>query len=502
MPGLVDAISGCESDFDSVKVRINLNQEIPRALFGGIDTVICSSQSPFGLNELFDYDSTTYDLVWYTDTSGSNPTLVAPYYIPFLSQDSADVYVGLVDKENCSGPITPYLIRKSNTPDAPVTRDTAYCFGGDLAPVEDLVERLPNYIYTYYDDMFFGQATGVYSLGEPEEDVYVYVTATNNYACESDRSIIAIDIFKDTGVYITASPVVIPDGGLTTLTATGANTYVFYGPGSWDDGAIGSDSTSPAILSLQPDSVGTKWYKVRGTRDSTGCKVIDSVQIHVNAFNPGTIGFDVELCAGQRNITYPSGGSGNYTFEWWIGSPVGDTILQIDKATLTFPLGLLPPVYYEDTLRIMRRAIDSDALAISDTVTVSIVNVPPINIVEIDDDYKIPTGHLTSYAAFLNQQVDYTIANKWLIDGVDAAVYNDTLTNVYLDSGRHTIEGRVYYVDTLGRMRCYRSSVVEVDVSDLLPGVLNPEQTVCYDEKPQDLFVIDTASGGSGEYFY
>ncbi|MDA9217904.1 gliding motility-associated C-terminal domain-containing protein [Schleiferiaceae bacterium] len=503
----VDAISGCESDFDSVKVRISINQETPRALFGGIDTVICSSQAPFGLNELFDYDSLNYDLVWYTDTGGSNPTLIAPYYIPFLSTDSVDVYVGLVDKENCAGPITPYLIRKSITPSAPITRDTAYCLGGDLAPVEDLVDRLPSLIYTYYDNPFFGQGTGAYSLDQPEEDVYLYVSATNIYGCESDRSIIGIDIFRDTGVYITAAPVVIPDGGLTTLTATGANTYVFYGPGSWDDGAIGSDSTSPARLTLQPDSVGTKWYKVRGTRDSTGCVGIDSVQVHVNAFEPGTIGFDVELCAGQRptevrNITYPSGGSGNYIFEWWIGSPVGDTILQVNTPTLTFPLGLLPQSYYQDTLRIMRRAIDSEALAISDTVTISIVNVPPINIVEIDDDYVIPTGHLTNYAAFLNHQVDFNVAYKWLIDSVDAGVYDDTLTNVYLDSGRHVIEGRIYYVDTLGRMRCHRSSMVTVDVSDLIPGVLNPEQTVCYDEKPQDLYVVDSASGGSGEYFY
>ncbi|MDC0377478.1 immunoglobulin domain-containing protein, partial [Schleiferiaceae bacterium] len=503
----VDAISGCESDFDSVKVRISINQETPQALFGGIDTVICSSQAPFGLNELFDYDSINYDLVWYSDTGGSNPTLIAPYYIPFLSTDSVDIYVGLVDKENCAGPITPYLMRKSITPAAPVTRDTAYCFGGDLAPVEDLIQRQPGLIYNYYEDPFFGQATGVYNLGEPEEDVYVYVSATNVYGCESDRSMIGIDIFKDTGVYITAAPVVIPDGGLTTLTATGANTYVFYGPGSWDDGAIGSDSTSPAQLTLQPDSVGTKWYKVRGTRDSTGCVGVDSVKVHVNAFDPGTIGYDVELCSGQRptevrNITYPSGGSGNYTFEWWIGSPAGDTILQVDASTLTFPLGLLPPQYYQDTLRVMRRAIDSEALAISDTVTVSIVNIPPVNIVEIDDDYKIPTGHLTNYAMYLNHQVDYTIAHKWLIDDIDAGVYNDTLTGVYLDSGRHEIEGRIYYVDTLGRMRCNRKSMVVVDVSDLLPGVLNPEQTVCYNEKPQDLYVLDSASGGSGEYFY
>ena len=503
----VDVISGCESDFDSVKVRISINREIPRALFGGIDTVICTSEAPFPLDQLFDYDSLNYDLIWYSDTSGSNPTLVAPYYIPFLSQDSVDIYLGLVDKENCAGPITPYLIRKSITPGVPTTRDTAYCFGGDVAPVEDLVERLPSYIYTYYDDPFFGQGTGVYSLYQPEEDVYVYVTATNVYGCESDRSIIGIDIFKDTGVYITAAPVVLPDGGLTTLTATGANTYVFYGPGSIVDGVLGSDSTSPANLTLQPDSTGTMWYKVEGTRDSTGCKVVDSVQVHVNEFNPGTIGYDIELCAGQRptevrNITYPSGGSGNYQFEWWIGSPVGDTILQINTLSLAFPQGLLPAAYYQDTLRVMRRAIDSEALAISDTVTISIVNVPPINIVEIDDDYIIPTGHLTSYMAFLNHQVDYSIAYKWLIDSVDAGVYDDTLTNVYLDSGRHVIEGRIYYVDTLGRMRCYRSSIVEVDVFDLLPGVLNPEQTVCYNEKPQDLFVLDSASGGSGEYFY
>ena len=412
-----------------------------------------------------------------------------------------------MDKENCAGPITPYLIRKSQTPAAPITRDTAYCYGGDVVPVEFLVERLPSHIYTYYDDPFFGQGTGTWSLSAPTEDQFIYVSATNTYGCESDRSMIYIDIYLDTGVYITAAPVVVPDGGITTLTATGANTYVFYGPGDIDDGTLGSDTTSPAYLMIQPDTTGSIWYKVEGTRDSTGCKGIDSVKVHINQFNPGTIGSDIEICAGQRptevrNITYPSGGSGNYTFEWWIGSPVGDTILQVNTPTLTFPLGLLPPAYYQDTIRVMRRAIDSEALAISDTVTISIVNIPPINVVEINDDYKIPTGHLTDYAAYLNFQVDYNVAHKWLIDGIDAGVYNDTLTRVYLDSGIHEIEGRIYYVDTLGRMRCHRSSKVVVDVSDLNPGVLNPEQTVCMNEKPQDLFVVDSARGGSGEYFY
>ena len=503
----VDGLTGCESNLDSIKVRISVNTETPKALFSGMDTVICSSERPFSLSDLFEYDETNFDLVWYSDTSGSNPTLISPYYIPFLSQDSAGLYVGLVDKENCAGPITPYMIRKSITPDAPITRDTAYCFGGDVAPIEDLVDRLPSHIYTYYDSPFFGQGTGTYVRDSWENDFVVYASATNSYGCESDRSIIGIDIFKDTGVYITAAPVVIPDGGLTTLKATGADTYVFYGPGDWDDGAIGSDSTSPAELTLQPATTGAKWYKVRGTRDSTGCTGIDSVQVHVNSFDPGTIGFDVEICAGQRptevrGITYPSGGSGTYEFEWWIGSPAGDTILKVNSPSLTFPLGLLPQQYYADTLRVIRRAIDSEALALSDTVTISVVNVPPINVVELNDDYNIPTGHLTSFTSFLNHNVDYTIANKWLIDGQDAGLYNDTLLNIYLDSGRHEIAGRIYYVDSLGRMRCHRESKVVVNVSDLMPGVLNPEQTVCFDEKPQDLFVVDSANGGSGDYFY
>ena len=50
-------------------------------------------------------------------------------------------------------------------------------------------------------------------------------------------------------------------------------------------------------------------------------------------------------------------------------------------------------------------------------------------------------------------------------------------------------------------MRCHNLQVV-VDVSDLNPGVLNPDQKVCLNEKPQDLLVVDSASGGSGEYFY
>ena len=47
-----------------------------------------------------------------------------------------------------------------------------------------------------------------------------------------------------------------------------------------------------------------------------------------------------------RNVTYPVVVQVTIPSRW-IGSPVGDTILQVNTPTLTFPLELLPPAYYQ-----------------------------------------------------------------------------------------------------------------------------------------------------------
>ena len=133
--------------------------------------------------------------------------------------------------------------------------------------------------------------------------------------------------------------------GLVTLSASGADIYQFFDPTGYDPdnptvGVLGS--VNP--LTLTPQSSG--YYTVKGIDTATGCVGIDSIYIHINPFDPGSIGFNYsstgapvaqgsvgssssliqEICYGQHptdnnNLGYPSGGSGDYEFKWKILSP-------------------------------------------------------------------------------------------------------------------------------------------------------------------------------------
>ena len=155
---------------------------------------------------------------------------------------------------------------------------------------------------------------------------------------------------------------------------------------------------------------------------------IDSVYIHINPFDPGSIGFNYsstgapvaqgsvgssssliqEICYGQHptdinNLGYPSGGSGDYEFKWKILSPGiidptsqkfinGDTILHLDDSVLVFTDSILPESYYESDFQVLRYVYDQGGFAISDTVEIRVLDVPQVNVEEQNNYVKIPTG--------------------------------------------------------------------------------------------------------------
>ena len=499
-----NANTGCISEFDSVKVVINVNNAIPDiSKLGGNDTAVCENATPFKVNTLIEYDATLFDVIWFDDQNGANPQISVPTYNPILAADTATYYVALRDAKDCTGDIVSFSILKSTLPVAPTTRDTSYCLGQAIKPLSFMVDPGFYAKLNYYETPSGGAPKSFIDVSSIEEDKNYYVAAVNANGCEGPRAKIEIEISQFNGVVLEAQPKVVGLGGLVTLTGTGADEYEFYGPGNYAAGSFGG--TNP--LQFAPGTAGRHWYKVRGKDLASGCIGIDSTDVFVNAFDGGTIGADQTVCFGDRpqeilSTEYPSGGGGDYEFQWQILSPAGDTIIDLDDSTFSFEPGVLPLVYYESDFSLRRYAWDNGLLAVSNAVKITIASVPFVNVTETSGDYLIPTGHPIELEAAFSQPTTFTTAYKWLVNGVESGVNTAKMSNLVLPKGTHEIIGRIYNVNPDGDLECYQEDTAYIEVVDLLPGVVSDDQTVCYNEKPSNITSVTAPSGGSTEYQY
>ena len=499
-----NANTGCVSEFDSVKVVINVNNAIPDiSKLGGNDTAVCEDATPFKVNTLIEYDATLFDVIWFDDQNGANPQISVPTYNPILAADTATYYVALRDAKDCTGDIISFSILKSTLPVAPTTRDTSYCLGQAIKPLSFMVDPGFYAKLNYYETPSGGTPKSFIDVSSIEEDKNYYVAAVNANGCEGPRAKIEIEISQFNGVVLEAQPKVVGLGGLVTLTGTGADEYEFYGPGNYAAGSFGGINP----LQFAPGTAGRHWYKVRGKDLASGCIGIDSTDVFVNAFDGGTIGADQTVCFGDRpqeilSTEYPSGGSGDYEFQWQILSPAGDTIIDLNDSTFSFEPGVLPLVYYESDFSLRRYTWDNGLLAVSNAVKITIASVPFVNVTETSGDYLIPTGHPVELEAVFSQPTTFTTAYKWLVNGVESGVNTAKMSNLVLPKGTHEIIGRIYNVNPDGDLECYQEDTVFIEVVDLLPGAVTTDQTVCYNQKPTNITSVTAPSGGSTEYQY
>jgi hypothetical protein len=119
----------------------------------------------------------------------------------------------------------------------------------------------------------------------------------------------------------TASPLSICVGGNTTLSATGANTYV-WNPGNLSGASV---TVSPATSTV---------YTVTGTNTVTGCSASQSVSVNVDALPVITAtASSAVICAGQTTSLTATGAS---TYVWNPGNLSGSSITVTPAATTTY----------------------------------------------------------------------------------------------------------------------------------------------------------------------
>jgi gliding motility-associated-like protein len=532
--------TGCESTRDSIWLIINANDSTPKVTTPDL-TKICANTWAGTLDTFVTYNKSNFSLYWYTSDSSNTPTTFNPYYDSYslLTPDTVSYFVSLIDANGCEGPRDKQLIvTQPLTPIAPIVHDTSYCLGATYASLRSMVAPNISYDTLYWYTSIFGQPQKEPNISQLQSSKEYWVKGVSIDGCEGPKSKISIQIEPLNSVTLTTNIAVIPydtttgNQGVATLTASGADSYVFYDPFDYDPlnlsvGVLGS--VNP--LTLSPDTSG--YYKVRGSEAATGCIGVDSVLIHRNPFDPGEIGFAylttpnsqglyiqdvVEVCAGQRptdalSMTYPSGGSGSFEFKWQIkpegtyyhpltGAAInGDTLIHIDDSTLVFDGSVLPPSYFDRGFTVSRWAYDQAAFAISNEIRVSVLLPAPQVSVFTDPLYDtIPTGHPLNFILTHGDNPD-TLAYRWKVNKQLQSATDSLLNNIILPEGTNWLEGRVYRIDQFGSLKCYNYDSLKVVVTDLIPGVISSSQSVCNGDIPQKL-IGTSASGGYRNYRY
>jgi len=279
------------------------------------------------------------------------------------------------------------------------------------------------------------------------------VTGTSGPGC-SNTATIAVTVNSLPTVTATASSSTICSGNSTTLSGSGAITYMWM-PGSLIGASV---SDSPA---------GSVTYTLTGT-DANGCSNTSTVNVTVNALPAVTASSSSSaVCAGGQVTLTANGAS---TYSWMPGSLIGSAVVDAPASNTTYTV------------------TGTDVNGCSDTVTVSVaVNTPPVVTISLATDTFCdvdgPTMLSGGSPAGGNYSGPGVSANAFDASAVGAGTYTVLYT----------------YTDVNG---CSDSAAQSV-VVDICNGITSPDGTTPITVVPNPgngNFMLSFVVAGSADY--
>ncbi|MCA6364975.1 MAG: T9SS type A sorting domain-containing protein [Bacteroidetes bacterium] len=165
-----------------------------------------------------------------------------------------------------------------------------------------------------------GALTGASVSVTPSATTTYTVTGVDANGCSNTQTI-TITVNPLPAVTASSSAAAICNGGNATLTATGANTYV------WNPGNL-----SGASVVVSPTATTT--YTVTGTNTATGCTNTATVSVTVNPLPSITAtATQLAVCAGGSSTLSATGAN---TYVWNPGSLSGSSVSVTPSATTTY----------------------------------------------------------------------------------------------------------------------------------------------------------------------
>ncbi|HLO81057.1 MAG TPA: gliding motility-associated C-terminal domain-containing protein [Chitinophagaceae bacterium] len=275
-----------------------------------------------------------------------------------------------------------------------------------------------------------------------------------------------------------ASATIFP-GGNTSLTASGASTYV-WSPSTDLSASTGATVTaSPAV---------TTTYTVTGT-SSAGCSSSTTVTVTVGAgLAAGTIIANQEICKFKTPATLTSsanasGGSGTYTYQWESSTDnVNFTDIAGANATDYSPSALSATTYFR------RKVGDGIVDLYSNTVTITVFELPLLGI--LPPSSTIYPGGSVVLNAFGASTYTWSPAT-----GLSATT-GATVTAAPTVTTTYTVTGT-------SEQGCTATATSKVNMGPaLLGGTVTANQSICTGTAPAAFASTKSATGGAGIYNY
>jgi len=344
----------------------------------GTDDTLCLGNT-LVLNASASGGTSSYGFAWFADATLSDTSIANPVASPVVTTSYSVIVTDLITGCSDTGMVT-VTVMPGTIADAGI--DDTVCSGN----CSQLLAS-GGITYSWSPGASLSDSTIANPLACPSTTINYVVTVMNAAGC-SDMDTVTIVVNSTLVISITPSADTICFGDTTTLTASGALTYL------WNPTSSVSDSTA-SIVSAYPTSTTT--YTVNGV-DGNGCisdtniTVLVSVPVVSVTPSPGTvcgIGDSVMLTA-----------SGVLTYLW---SP-SDSLSNITGAV----------VYANPTANTVYTVVGTDTLGCVDTETVSVQISAAIPVPVFSADTTSGCGSVT--VSFTNTSTD-AIGYSWNLPG-------------------------------------------------------------------------------------
>jgi hypothetical protein len=357
-----------------------------------------------------------------------------------------------------------------------------------------------------------GNLSGNAVIVSPVVTTTYTVTGTNTLTgCSSTRTI-TITVNQLPVITASAAQAVICAGASSSLTATGANTYV------WNPGNL-----SGAIVTVTPATTTT--YTVTGTNTVTGCVNTQTVSVTVNALPVVTAASSASvICVGDTTTLT---GTGADTYTWNPGNLSGSTVSVSPVATTTYTVtgtntvtGCVNTATVSVTvnaLPVLAASSSSAAICVGDSATLSVTGADSytwnpgnlsgasVNVAPVATTTYTVTGTNTVTGCVSTTTVAVTVNSLPVVAlGADTAVCGGPLTldagnagSTYLWSDSSTTQtlsvtaSGVYAVMVTNANGCEAVDSISVTINALPVVSLGVDTTVC------GSLVLDAGNAGA-----
>lgn len=250
--------------------------------------------------------------------------------------------------------------------------------------------------YNWSPNLYLNQTTGSSVITTPTSTITYIVTGTNSVGCvESEEIVINVG---DLDLVLSASSNDVCIGDLSTLTATGADFYI------WSPSTFLNQTTGATVESTPTGSI---TYTVTGT-NSSGCSATANISLQVYDVNL-VLNTDADVVCPGETVTITASGASSYTWSpsTYLNTTSGSTVQSTSNSTITYTVTGTNNVGCQDVQNVTIEVLDANNacceipdIIIPDGSLSSSINIPNNSFVEVQGLFIIDNNNFYQGCTF------------------------------------------------------------------------------------------------------